>query len=85
MAEILTRERRSADPSSRHQAFAAGLLAVGLLLFSWPFVRAPPLDLVSAYLHLLGSWAFVIAAISVMSRALRAREPPAGHTRGGRE
>lgn len=65
------RELRAPDPSSRHRAFAAGLLVIGLLLFTWPFVRAPALQLVPAYLHLLGSWALVIAAIFVMARALR--------------
>jgi len=78
-------EHRSADPSSSHQAFAAGLLVIGLLLFSWPFVRSPPLPLVSAFFHLLGSWAFVIAAIFVMVRALRQGRAAGRPREGGRE
>jgi hypothetical protein len=55
-------------------------VALGLLLFTWPFVRTPPLPLGHAYAHLLGSWLLVVAALLALARALRA---PAG--RRGRD
>jgi hypothetical protein len=56
------------------------IFALGLLLFTWPFVRTPLLPLGPAYAHLLGAWLVVIAALAVMARALRRRSGG----RGGR-
>ena len=39
------------------RAFAAGFLVAGVLVFSWPFVRAPRLHLVPAFAHLVVAWA----------------------------
>jgi hypothetical protein len=55
----------------RQRAFAAGFLVAGLLLFTWPFVRVPPLPLAPAFLHLLGAWVLVVAGLAATSRALR--------------
>jgi hypothetical protein len=60
------------EASSRQRVFAVGLLMVGLLLFTWPFVRSPRFHIVPAFLHLLGAWAVVIAALGLLSRALAA-------------
>ncbi len=54
----------------RHPAFAGTLAALAALLFCWPFVHVPPLDLWPAYLHLFGSWAVVILTLWWMSRCL---------------
>jgi hypothetical protein len=64
------RERRPDAGASRARAFAVSLLTAGLLVFAWPFVRAPPLDAPRAYLHLLGAWLVVIAGLGVLSRAI---------------
>jgi peptidoglycan/LPS O-acetylase OafA/YrhL len=63
------------------RAWAVSILAFGLLLFIWPFVRTPALPIGSSYLHLLGAWFFVIGALVAMARALPDR--PRG--RGGRD
>jgi hypothetical protein len=60
------------DGPSRQRAFAVGLLVTGLLLFTWPFVRVPRFHVVAAYLHLLGAWAVVIAALGLLAGALAA-------------
>lgn len=52
------------------RAWAASIFGLGLLLFTWPFVRTPPLAIAGAYLHLLGAWVAVIAALYALSRAL---------------
>lgn len=49
---------------------AVALAALGLLLFTWPFVRTPPLGIGAAYLHLLGSWILVVAGLALLARAL---------------
>jgi hypothetical protein len=58
----------------RQRAWAASILAGGLILFVWPFVRTPPLSIGLSYAHLLGSWALVIAALATMARSLGRRE-----------
>ena len=73
-------EERSSARWEPQRAWAASLIALGLLLFTWPFVRTPPLPIGQAYAHLLGAWLLVIAALGVMARSLR--RPPRG--RGGR-
>jgi hypothetical protein len=67
--------------STRLRVFAAGLLSTGLLLFTWPFVRAPRFHLVPAFLHLLGAWVLVVAALGVLAHAARRSRPPAEHPR----
>ncbi len=54
----------------RQRVWAASILVVGLLLFTWPFVRTPPLGLGQTYVHLLWSWALVIAGLAAMARSL---------------
>jgi hypothetical protein len=56
------------------RAWAAALVVIGLLLFTWPFVRTPPLGLLHSYLHLLGSWAIVVAGAALTARAI-GRDP----------
>jgi hypothetical protein len=73
-------EERSPGSWEPQRAWAASIVALGLLLFAWPFVRTPPLPLGPAYAHLLGAWLLVIASLVAMARALRPR--PRG--RGGR-
>lgn len=62
-------------------AWAAYVAVVGLLLFTWPFLRTPPLDIGRSYAHLLGAWIAVIAALALLARRLgrgaRARGPRA--------
>lgn len=62
---------RRRDGATRLGVFAVSLLAAALLLFTWPLVRGPRLHLVPAYLHLLAAWTLVVAALLVMSRAVR--------------
>jgi hypothetical protein len=71
--------RRDPAPSaaprpSRRRAFAAWVLVTGLLLFTWPFVRVPRFHVVPAWLHLLGAWALVVAALAALARALGREE-----------
>lgn len=54
----------------RQRAAAAVLLILGLLLFTWPFVRTPPLPLGSSFLHVLGAWSIVVLALFAISRSL---------------
>lgn len=73
------RATRPGRPSatSRQRAFAGTLLIAGLLVFTWPFVRVPPLHVVPAFLHLLVAWALLVAGLAVLSRAVgRTRPPP---------
>ncbi len=72
--------RRDPDPS-RLRAFAAGLLASALLLFTWPFVRVPRLHLVPAFLHLLAAWVLTVAALAVLAHAARRPRSAAEHPR----
>jgi hypothetical protein len=64
-------------PKLGGRTWGVALVVIGLLLFSWPFVRTPPLGLLGSYLHLLGSWAVIVAAIAVTARALGRRTPDA--------
>jgi hypothetical protein len=48
-----------------------GFLVAGLLLFTWPFVRVPPLPLAPAFVHLLGAWVLMVLGLAAVSRALR--------------
>jgi hypothetical protein len=57
-------------PALAGRAASAALVVLGLLLFTWPFVRTPPLGLLGSYLHLLGAWLFVVAAAAATARAL---------------
>jgi hypothetical protein len=58
----------------RRGAWAASIVALGVLLFTWPFVRTPPLGIGASYAHLLGAWAAIVVALASLSRALgRAR------------
>lgn len=68
---------RKLDRRRRHGAWAVILAVVGLLLFTWPFVRSPPLDIGRSYAHLLGAWASVVVALALLGRAVR-RDGPAG-------
>jgi hypothetical protein len=78
-AHLLGPEARA----SRLRVFAGGLLVTGLLLFTWPFVRVPRFHLVPAYLHILGAFTLVVAALFAMTRAMRPpRAPPAPERRG---
>ena len=60
------------------RAFAAGFLVAGVLVFAWPFVRAPRLPLVPAFVHLVVAWALMVIGLAAMSRALSHAEPDAG-------
>jgi hypothetical protein len=52
------------------RASGAALVVLGLLVFTWPFVRMPPLGLLGSYLHLLGAWLLVIAGTAATAKAL---------------
>lgn len=54
----------------RGGAWAALVTVLGLLLFTWPFLRSPRLGIGAAYAHLLGAWAAIVAALALVSRAL---------------
>ena len=64
------RDEGAAIAATRARAFGVAVVAAGVLLVTWPFVRVPALSLVPAYLHVLGAWFVVIAAIATLSRAL---------------
>lgn len=66
-------------PERRHRvaAWASSIAAMGLLLFTWPFLRSPPLGIGASYAHLLWAWVAVVALLALLSRAL-ARPPPPG-------
>jgi uncharacterized membrane protein HdeD (DUF308 family) len=74
-------DERSTARWEPQRAWAVSILAVGLLLFTWPFVRTPALPIGPSYLHLLGAWLIVIGALAAMARALSARL----RGRGGRD
>ncbi len=66
---------RTQDAVRRHDrrrrgAWAVTLAVLGLLVFTWPFVRTPLLDIGRSYAHLLGAWAAVVAALALLGRAL---------------
>ncbi len=52
----------------RRSAWAASIFVLGLLLFTWPFVRTPALDIGASYAHLLGAWAVIVLALASLSR-----------------
>jgi hypothetical protein len=60
------------------RAWAASILVLGVLLFTWPFLRTPLLDIGRTYAHLLVGWALIVAALFAMSRALRPRDRERG-------
>lgn len=60
--------RRSA---LRDRAFAGFFFLAAAALFTWPFVRVPPLPVVPAFLYLLAAWALVVVGLWRVSRALR--------------
>jgi hypothetical protein len=55
--------------------WGVSILVVGLLLFTWPFVRTPLLPLGLTYAHLFAAWLAVLVTLHAMARAL-------GRTRG---
>ncbi len=57
----------------RERAVAVAVLAAFVLVFTWPFLRSPPLPLGASYLHLLFAWAVSIGALGAMARAFRRR------------
>jgi hypothetical protein len=58
------------DPALAGRASSGALVVLGFLVFSWPFVRTPPLGLLGSYLHVLGAWLLVIAVAAATARAL---------------
>lgn len=75
-------EERSSTRRDGQRAAAASIIALGLLIFTWPFVRTPSLPIGQAYAHLLGAWVLVIAAVALMARALRRPARGRGDGRG---
>jgi hypothetical protein len=78
--------RRAEDLSPRGRprgrgGWASSVVVLGLLLFTWPFLRTPLLGIGLSYAHLLGAWALVVVALALLSRAL-ARGSRAGADRG---
>jgi hypothetical protein len=64
-------EVRHPQRAPRHrEPWAASIAVLGLLLFVWPFLRTPLLGLGASYAHLLGSWAVVVIALALLSRAI---------------
>ena len=61
---------RSEGRLLRERAFAASILVAGLLLFVWPFVRTPPLDIGGSYAHLVGAWGVIVGLLALLARAL---------------
>jgi hypothetical protein len=45
-------------------------MALGLMLFAWPFLRTPLLGIGPSYAHLLGAWALIVGALALLSRAI---------------
>jgi drug/metabolite transporter superfamily protein YnfA len=62
---------RTLDRRRRHGAWAVILAVIALMLFTWPFVRSPRLDIGRSYAHLLGAWAAVVVALALLGRAIR--------------
>lgn len=65
--------RHGPAPGARLQAAAVTLAASGVLVLTWPIVRAPRLGLVEGFLVVLAAWAALIAGLGLLSRALAAR------------
>jgi hypothetical protein len=63
--EVSAPERRS-----RRAAWAWSLVALGLLLITWPFLRTPLLGIGPSYGHVLGAWALIVVALALLSRAI---------------
>jgi hypothetical protein len=61
------------------RAWAGSIAVLGLLLFTWPFLRTPALPIGPSYAHLLGAWAIVVLALGLLARALG----PGARRRGG--
>jgi hypothetical protein len=62
----------------RNPAVAGGLAALAVLLFCWPFVCSPPLDLRRTFIHLFAAWACVILLLWRTSRGLERGSQPSG-------
>jgi hypothetical protein len=62
------------------RAWAATILVLGFLLFTWPFLRTPELDIGRTYAHLMAGWTVTVVGLAAMARALRPRRV----SRGGR-
>ncbi|HEX9400378.1 MAG TPA: hypothetical protein VF912_09735 [Anaeromyxobacter sp.] len=73
--------RGEARPAVRWQgrrALAASLAVLGLLLFTWPFVRTPLLGIGASYAHFLGAWALFVVALAALARSLGRRDGAGG-------
>ena len=66
----------------RDRAFAGFFFFAAAALFTWPFVRVPPLPLVPAFLYLIAAWALVVVGLWRVSRALGAGSARAGEDDG---
>ncbi len=64
------RGERPAIRANPERAWGISILTLGLLLFTWPFVRTPLLGIGLSYAHLLASWVAIVTALHLMSRAL---------------
>jgi hypothetical protein len=62
----------------RRGAWAMSVAALGVLLFTWPFVRTPLLAIGPSYAHLLGAWAVIVLALAILSRAIGRGRPARG-------
>ena len=49
-------------------ALALALAVVAVLLFTWPLLREPRLQLLPAFIHVLAAWAGVVGALWWLSR-----------------
>jgi hypothetical protein len=72
---LATMIKREDDSTPRERQFRRGAWAIsiavlGVLLFTWPFVRTPLLAIGPSYAHLLGAWAVIVLALAALSRAL---------------
>ncbi len=54
----------------RHRLFPLAVATGALLLFLWPFVRAPTLSLGQAWTHLTMTWLLLIVTLIAMGFAL---------------
>jgi hypothetical protein len=72
-AEDLSAPRRP----PRRRAWAVSIVVLGVLLFTWPFLRTPLLGIGASYAHLLGAWAVVVVALALLARTL-GRDPRPG-------
>jgi hypothetical protein len=66
------------DRRRRLQPWAASIVALGLLLLAWPFLRTPLLGIGLSYAHLLGAWALIIGALALLARAIGRGLPARG-------